>query len=158
MNLIKYLASLCFPDTKGDLTNSCLLREISNCETESFAEKIKHFIKFSEKNDGKWVYRFASHPWFAFWVYNILYRRRLLGQANYYLKQNPGDANLTLNKLKSMVRTDNYNTVMRKLLQYTKNFTGTNAYWNDIKGKLKVTINQVRAPTILWVLSCAEFH
>ena len=47
---------------------------------------------------------------------------------------------------------------MRKLLRYTKNVTGTNAYWNDVKRKLKATINQVGVPTIFWTLSCAEFH
>ena len=73
----EYLASLCFPtlfpDTIGDPTNSYLLHNISKSETESFAEKIKHLIKFGEKIDGKWVYRFASHPRFAYWAYNILY-------------------------------------------------------------------------------------
>lgn len=38
--------------------------------------------------------------------------------------------------------------ITRKLLRYTKNITGTNAYWNDVKGKLKSTINQVVARTI----------
>ena len=57
-----------------------------------------------------------------------------------------------------MVRTGTFDSVIRKLLRYTKNVTGTNAYWNDIKGKLKATINQVGAPTIFWTLSCAEFH
>jgi len=135
-----------------------LLRDISNSETESFAEKIKHLIKFGEKIDNKWVYRFASHPRFAFWAYNILYRRRLLGQGNYYLKQNPGDANLTLDELQELVRSGNFESIMRKLMRYTKNVSGTNAYWNDIKAKLKATINQVGAPTIFWTLSCAEFH
>ena len=84
----EYLASLCFPtlspDTKDDPTNSCLLRNISKSETESFAAKIKHLIKFGEKIDGKWVYRFASHPRFACWACNTLYRKRLLGQGNYF--------------------------------------------------------------------------
>ena len=68
----EYPSSLCFPalfpDTKGDPTNSCLLRNISKSATESFAEKIKDLIKFGEQIDGKWVYRFASHPRFAYWI------------------------------------------------------------------------------------------
>ena len=47
---------------------------------------------------------------------------------------------------------------MTKLLRYTNNFTWTNTYGNDIKGKLKATINQVGAPTIFWTLFYAEFH
>ena len=83
------------------------MHEISNCEIESFAKKTKHLIKIGEKSDVKWVYRFASHPRFAFWAYSILYRRHLLGQANYYFEGNPGFSNLTLNQLQSMVRTGN---------------------------------------------------
>ena len=133
------------------------MRDISKSDTESFAEKIKHLIKFGEKIDGKWSYRFASHPRFGFWAYNILYRRRLLSQGNYFLKQNPGEANLTLEELQHMLRGD-FNFVMKKLMRYTKNVTGTNAYWNDEKGKLRATITQVCAPTIFWTLSIAEFH
>ena len=78
-----------FPDGKGDLTNTAVLSDTSNNTTQSFAAKLKHLIKFSEKIDGKWVYRFASHPRFAYWAYNILYRRRILAQGNFFLKRNP---------------------------------------------------------------------
>lgn len=120
--------------------------------------KVEHLIKFGEKFDSKWVYRFASRPRFTFWAYNILYGRRLVDQGNYYLKQSPGDANLTLNELQSMVRKGNYDTVTRKLVWYAKNVTETNAYWNDVKGKIKAAINQVGAPTIFWTLPGTEFH
>ena len=73
------------------------------------------------------------------------------------MKQNPGEANLTLEELQHMLRGD-FNSVMKKLMRYTKNVTGTNAYWNDEKGKLRATITQVCAPTIFWTLSIAEFH
>ena len=47
------LASLAFPtlfqDGKGDPTNSELVRNISEKETESFAQILKHLIKFGEK-------------------------------------------------------------------------------------------------------------
>lgn len=86
----QFLASMAFPtlfpDGKGDLTNSAVLSDTSNNTTQSFAAKLKHLIKFSEKIDGKWVYRFASHPRFAYWAYNILYRRRILAQGNFFLK------------------------------------------------------------------------
>ena len=63
-----------FPDGKGDPTNSATLRSISQNDTESFSQKVKHLIKFGEKVNGKWVYRFAAHPRFGYWAYNILYR------------------------------------------------------------------------------------
>ena len=157
----EYLATLSFPtlfpDGKGDPTNSSIRKTIAKSDTESFSEKIKHLIKFSEYIDGKWVYRFAAHPRFGFWAYNMLYRKRLLGQGSFYLKQNPGEANLTIDELQEMVIAGSYGTIMKKLSRYA-NITGTNAYWNKAKEELKATINQVGSPTIFWTLSCAEFH
>ena len=112
----EYLPSMAFPtlfpDGKGDPT--------SKSDTECFSEKIKHLIKFAEFIEGKWIFRFAAHPRFGFWAYNMLYRRRLLGQGSFYLKQNPGDANLTREELQEMIRDGSYNTVMKKLLRYAK--------------------------------------
>ena len=75
----QYLASLAFPtlfpDTRGDPTNSALKRDIANNETEAFAKKIKHLTKFVELKDGKYYYRFSAHPRFAYWAYNVLYRK-----------------------------------------------------------------------------------
>ena len=60
----EFLATLSFPslspDGKGDPMNHALVRNISENETESFAQKIKHLIKFAENINGKWTYRFAS--------------------------------------------------------------------------------------------------
>ena len=137
-----YLASLAFPtlfpDTKGDPTNPAIIREIAKSETESFAEKLKHLIKFAEIDDkGKWFYRFASHPRFSFWGFNMLYRKRLISQGNFFIKQNPGEANLSIEELQDLVRDNDYYVVMKKLQRYSKNVTGTNAYWSDVKEKLK---------------------
>ena len=74
------------------------------------------------------------------------------------MKQNPGEANLTINELQDIVREGSHATIMKKLMIYAKNVTGTNAYWNHAKEELKTTISQVGSPTILWTLSCAEFH
>ena len=158
----EYLATMSFPtlfpDGKGDPTNSATLRSIADNDTEAFAQKIKHLIKFAEHIDGKWTYRFASHPRFGYWAYNILYRHRILGQGNFYLKQNPGDANLNIDDLRQIVDSGSFPTIMSKLMVYAKNVSGTNAYWNHVKDDLKTTINQVGTPTIFWTLSCADFH
>ena len=53
-----YLASMSFPtlftDGKGDPTNVATCRKIANNDTETFAEKIKHLIKFGEYCNGPW--------------------------------------------------------------------------------------------------------
>ena len=155
----EYLATLSFPslfpDAKGDPMNNASVRNISENETEAFSQKIKHLIKFAEIVNGKWVYRFASHPRFGYWAFNILYRGRLLSQGNFFIKQNPGEANLTFEELQEMLSSG---SVTSKLMHYAKNVTGTNAYWNQRKEQLKATITQVGAPTISWTLSCADFH
>ena len=108
MNLEQNILQQChfqlfFPDGIADPTSQATVRNISNNDTESFAQKIKHLIRFAEHVNGKWVYRFASHPRFAYWAYNILYRRRILGQGNLFIKQNPGEANLTIDELRAML-------------------------------------------------------
>ena len=45
-----------------------------------------------------------------------------------------------------------------KLMHYAKNVTGINAYWNKTRDNLKAIIQEKEAPTILWTLSCADFH
>ena len=87
---IEYLATMAFPtlfpDGEGDPTNSATMRDVT------LRDKIKHFIKFAEYNNGKWTYRFANHPRFAYWAFNMIQRDSLLSQGNIFLKQNPGDA------------------------------------------------------------------
>ena len=158
----QFLASLAFPclfpDTQGDPTSRAMLRDISDSDTDSFSQKLKHFIKFAEYRNKKWFYRFPSHPRFAYWVYNILYRRRLIGQGNFYIKQNPSEALLSIHELRSMLQSGSYTQVMNKIIHYAKQITGTNAYRCQVKEQLKATLTQVGSPTIFWTLSCAEFH
>ena len=56
---VEFLATMAFPtlfpDSKGNPTNSGKKRDVT------FGEEIKHLIKFGEKNDEKWHYRFAEH-------------------------------------------------------------------------------------------------
>ena len=79
-----------FPDGKGDPTNQSNLRDIP------LQERIKHLLKFAECIDDKWVYRFASHPRFLYWAFNMIQRKRILQQSEIFLKQNPGEAHLNI--------------------------------------------------------------
>ena len=68
--------------------------------------------------------------------------RRILGQGNFFLKQNPSEANLTLDDLKQMLHSNSYDSFMSKLMQYTKNVTGINACWNKARTKQARTWKQ----------------
>ena len=145
-----------FPDGVADPTVNNTIRDLGLNETEIFSSKLKHLIKFGEKRDGKWCYRFAAHPRFAYWAYNMLFRRRLLGQGNFYLKQH-GDYLPDLEELREMAANDS-SKFMNVLMHYAKNVTGTNAFWNKEKNNLKAILSQAKNATIFWTLSCAELH
>ena len=57
-----------FPDGKGDPTNPCLRRGIP------FIERIKHLLKLAEIKNGRFHFRFASHPRFSYWALNMIQR------------------------------------------------------------------------------------
>ena len=88
----------------------------------------------------------------------MIQRHRLLSQGNILLKQNPGDAKLTVEQLQQMLQSNTYSTLMSKLMHYAKNVTGSNSYWHKAKEDLRATIAQVGPPTIFFILSCAEYH
>ena len=66
-------------------------------------------VKFAENVDGKWIYRFATHPRFSYWAFNMIQRKRALQQSGIFLKQNPGDAHLTIDELREMAA--NFNNI-----------------------------------------------
>ena len=63
--------------------------------------------------------------------------KRLLSQGNFFIKQNPGEASLTIDKLQTMLTSGTYSQIMSKLMHDAKNISGTNAYWNQVKQELK---------------------
>ena len=132
---VSHLATMAFPtlfpDGKGDPTNQGLLRDVP------FQERIKHLLQFAEIIDGKWVYHFANHPRFSYWALNMIQRKRILQQSGIFLKQNPGEAHLTINELREMVANDSANVFLSKVSRYVSNIAGTNAYWNRVRDELK---------------------
>ena len=151
-----HLASMAFPtlfpDGKGDPTDLSLMREVS------FQDKIKHLIQFAENNNGEWVYRFASHPRFAYWALNMIQRRRVLQQSGIFLKQNPGEAHLTIDELKRMAASNNCTAFMSKVSRCVANIPGTNAYWHKVREELKAIVSNKGAPTFFFTFSSADMH
>ena len=141
-----------FPDGLGDPTNPAIEREIP------FHEKIKHLLKFAELKEGKFFYRFAMHPRFAYWALNTIQRKRALDQGSFYLKQNPSDQHLTYDGLQEMIETSSSATLMTRISRYVGNITGTNAYWHKVKDDLKAIIMQVGPPTFFFTFSSADMH
>ena len=151
-----HLASMAFPtlfpDGKGDPTNPSLLRDVP------FQEKVKHLIQFAENRNGQWVYRFASHPRFAYWALNMIQRKRVLQQGGIFLKQNPGEAHLTIDELQQMATSNNSAAFMSKLSRYVANIPGTNAYWHKVREELKAIVTNKGPPTFFFTFSSADMH
>ena len=141
-----------FPDGKGDPTNQSTLRDVP------LQERIKHLLKFAELIDGKWLYCFANHPRFSYWAYNMIHRKRILQLSGIFLKQNPGEAHLTIDELREMAWSSNSALFMSKVSRYIGNIAGTNAYWNKVREELKAIITNVGAPTLFFTFSSADMH
>ena len=141
-----------FPDGKGDPTNSSLMQEVS------LADRVKRLIKFAENKNGKWLYRFASHPRFAYLAFNMIQRKRILQQTGVFLKQTPGEAHLTNEELQEMAASNNTNAFISKISRYVSNITGSNAYWHKNKEDLKPIITNSGPPTFFFTFSSADMH
>ena len=141
-----------FPDGKGDPINQAVLRDVP------LHEKIKHLIKFAKIIDNKWVYRFASHPRFSYWAFNMIIRNKTLQQSSIFLKQNPGEEFFTVEQLREMAETNNSAAFMSKVSRYVANIGGTNAYWHRVKEDLKAIITNVGTPTLFFTFSSAYMH
>ena len=141
-----------FPDGKGDPTNPSLNRHVPFCQS------VKHLLKFGEFLNGKWVYRFAKHPRFSYWALNMIQRKRTLQQSSVFIKQNPGDAHVTIEQLHQMRSSNASTNFMTKLSRYVSNITGSNAYWQKRRNELKTIINSKGTPTIFFTFSSADMH
>ena len=141
-----------FPDGKGDPTNQALTRDVS------LLDRVRHLIKFAEKVNGKWVYRFASHPRFSYWAFNMIQRKRTLEQTGIFLKQNPSEAHLTIDELREMAENNDSASLISKVSRYIANIAGSNAYWHKVKEDLKAIVTNVGTPTFFFTFSSADMH
>ena len=93
MNLTPNLAIMAFPTLfpygLGDPTDNATDFDISQSEIDSYAQKLKHLVRFGGFINGNWCYSFAARSRFGYWAYNVLYSKRLLRQGNLCSKQNP---------------------------------------------------------------------
>ena len=140
-----FLATLAFPTYF--LMVKVTLQTHLFTKTCNWGERIKHNLKYTEKKHGRWIYRFASHPRFAHWAFNMIERKRILQQTGTFLKQNPGEAHLTTEELQQMVANNSAHVFLSKISRYLAHITGSNAYWFKAREDLKAIINHVGPPT-----------
>ena len=103
--------STLFANDVRDPMNWSTIRSISDNDIGTFAAKLKYLVKFAEKIEGTWHCWFASHPRFGYWAYNILYRKWLLSQGKFYMKQHFGALTLTIDEQK-LFWYDEYDAIL----------------------------------------------
>ena len=86
-------------------------------------------MKFAEFANGKFEWRFASHPRFPYWALNMKQRHQLLSQANIYLRQHTTDGNMTMGEVKDMVNSTSANQMVNRLQRYVSKVQGRNQKW-----------------------------
>ena len=78
----------------------------------------------------------------------MIQRKCILQQSGIFLKQNPGEAHLTIDELCEMAGSSNPAAFMSKVSRYVSNIARTNAYWYKVREELKAIITNVGAPTL----------
>ena len=140
-----------FPYGRGDPTNPGRKRAVS------LADSFKHLMKYAEKTgEEKYYWRFASHARFPYWALNMKHRHQLLSQANIYLMQHPGDANLTIEDLRSMVKDMSAKQLMNRVQMYATKIQGTRQYWRQKNMELLALCDQKGYPTFYFTVSAAD--
>ena len=88
----------------------------------------------------------------------MIQRKRTLQQSGIFLKQNPGEAHLTVDELRAMAASNNSNAFISKISRYVANVAGSNAYWYKVREDLKAIVTTVGTPTIFFTFSSADMH
>ena len=142
-----------FPFGKGDPTT--LARQHGVTLTEAF----KHLVKFAERlPNGKYRWRFASHPRLPYWASDMKQRHQFLSQSNAYLHQHPADAHMTIKVLREMVNSMSGKQMVNWLQRYVSKVQCTNAYWYQRLQELLTLIERKGCPTFFVTFSAADTY
>ena len=120
------------------------------CNQVTIGNYFTHLLKY---DDG----RFAKHPRFRFFALNTEMRRRALQAGRIYIKQNPGDAQLTVDDLRDMVGRGG-EAFSNRVLRYASSLRGTRQYWFKQRGRLISMVDTLGLPTIFFTHSAADLQ
>ena len=88
----------------------------------------------------------------------MIQRKQTLQQSGMFLKQNLGEAHLTIDELREMAAGDNSHAFISKISRYVANIAGSNAYWYKVREDLKAIVTTVGTPTFFFTFSSADMH
>ena len=70
-NITTVVFPILFPDGVDDPTNDVTVCDILQSVTDSYAQKLKHLVRFVEFINGKWCYGFAACFGSSFWLLGL---------------------------------------------------------------------------------------
>ena len=110
----------------------------------------KHMMQY---DDG----RFARHPRFRFFALNTEMRHRALQTGRVYVKQHPGDGQLSLDELQDMVGRQG-EAFSSRVLHYASSLRGTKQYWQRQRSRLLSMVDTLGLLTIFFTHSAADLQ
>ena len=154
-----YLYSAIYPDlfieNQGDPTSPKFLRDVT------WAQKIKHLIRFAWKNDdGTWTLPCEEHVHFAYHALNQKMRHQILGSSKIFLNNASNWNGKTSDELQEILKKGGKQaTNLMKSMNYcTKNVSGSAGYWWKLQKELVAAIKEKGAPTFFLTYSAADTH
>ncbi|KAJ3055182.1 hypothetical protein HDU99_007607, partial [Rhizoclosmatium hyalinum] len=105
-------------------------------------------------------YPFMEDARYTFMLNDMNPRHQEIGQANVYLKKNPGDANMDLDDLVWMAKGDfaEAQEVLGRMSAFSANLPGTPAYWGQRAEELDAIMQQKQPATVWFTHSAAANH
>ena len=110
----------------------------------------KHLMQY---DDG----RFARHPRFRFFALNTEMCHRALQAGRVYVKQHPGEGQLSLDELRDMVGRQG-EAFSSRVLHYASSLRGTKQYWQRQRSRLLSMVDTLGLPTIFFTHSAADLQ
>ena len=110
----------------------------------------KHLMMYDDNH-------LAKHPRFRFFALNTEMRWRALQTGRVYVKQHPGDAQLSLDELRDMVGREG-ETFSNRVLHYASSLRGTKQYWYRQRSRLLSMVDTLGLPTIFFTHSAADLQ
>ena len=93
--------------------------------------------------------RFAKHCRFRYFALNTEMHWRALQTGRIYVRQNPEDAQLSVDELRDMVGRNDQNFSSR-VLHYASSLQGTHQYWMQQRRRLIAMVDALGTPTIFF--------
>jgi ATP-dependent DNA helicase PIF1 len=145
-----------FPHGVGDCTNHDRRKDIK------LQDASRHLLWYCvKKGDGSYEYPFAQHNQWMYWVQNTCERHRFLSQKRVYISRSPVHSELSVEELKEIVRTKDYNMLREitgRMQMYSSNLLGSDAYFYKNRKQLESLMQQKGMPTLWWTFSAADNH